>query len=76
MIYLQTQTSERIFLESAQTGLKQPKMQEESFRQAWIDETNRVVSFHKIENAYFFEEKETAFWTIIKALSNHGYKYQ
>lgn len=76
MICMQAQTSERTFLESAQTGLKQPEIQEKSLRQAWIDETNRVVSFHEIENAHFVEAKEAAFWKIIKALGNHGYKYQ
>ena len=70
------QTSERIFLESAQTGAKNTEIQEKSLRQAWIDETSKIVSFHEIENAHFFEAKEDSFWKIIKVLGDHGYKYQ
>lgn len=41
---------------------------------AWIDEENKIVSFHVIDNSKMIIKKESLFWDFILGLTNSGYR--
>lgn len=40
----------------------------------WIDEDNRIVSFHAIENGEMVIKVENLFWDFLLGLMNAGYR--
>ena len=44
--------------------------------EAWLDEENRVVSFHKITNSRYYSAGENDFWQMIVSLILAGYRVQ
>ena len=44
--------------------------------EAWLDEENRIVSFHKIPAARYFSAAEQAFWPVILELVLSGCRVQ
>ena len=51
-------------------------MNEDRTYEAWLDETNRVVSFHAIPAARHFSAGEQEFWPVILELVLSGYRVQ
>lgn len=49
------------------------EMQEEE-KIAWIDEENKIVSFHKIDNGQMIMKAEELFWHLISGLMMAGYR--
>ena len=43
-------------------------------RTAWIDEENRIVSFHAIDNGQMIMKAESLFWDFLVGLTNSGYR--
>ena len=41
---------------------------------AWIDEENKIVSFHAIDNAKMVMIAESLFWHFLFGLTNSGYR--
>ena len=41
---------------------------------AWIDEENKIVSFHAIDNAKMVMKAESLFWDFLFGLTNSGYR--
>lgn len=41
---------------------------------AWIDENNKIVLFHVIDNGKMIIKAENQFWNFIFALTNTGYR--
>ena len=41
---------------------------------AWIDEENKIVSFHAIDNAKMIIKAEILFWKFLFLLTNSGYR--
>ena len=41
---------------------------------AWIDEENRIVSFHAVDNSKKIIKAEALFWSYIYALMSAGYR--
>ena len=41
---------------------------------AWIDEENKIVSFHVIDNGKMIMKAESLFWNFIFGLINSGYR--
>ena len=41
---------------------------------AWIDEENKIVSFHAIDNGEMIVETENLFWDFLFGLTNSGYR--
>lgn len=41
---------------------------------AWIDEENRIVSFHAVDNSKKIIKAETMFWSYIYTLMSAGYR--
>ena len=41
---------------------------------AWIDEKNKIVSFHAIDNGEMIIKVESQFWDFISGLTNSGYR--
>lgn len=41
---------------------------------AWIDEKNRIVSFHPIDNSRMIMKAEKLFWDYIIGLTRTGYR--
>ena len=41
---------------------------------AWIDEENKIVSFHAIDNAKMVMKAEILFWDFLFGLTNSGYR--
>lgn len=39
---------------------------------AWIDEENKIVSFHAIDNGRMITKVENLFWDFIAGLTNSG----
>ena len=59
--------------------------QNESFRresmermqnEAWLDEENRIVSFHEIPDSRYYSAEEHDFWQVIVGLILAGYRVQ
>lgn len=44
--------------------------------EAWIDEENRIVSFHKIQDSRYYNAEEHDFWQMIVSLILSGYRVQ
>ncbi len=44
--------------------------------EAWLDEENRIVSFHKIPNCRYYSAEEHDFWQMIIDLILAGYRVQ
>lgn len=51
-------------------------MNEDRTYEAWLDETNRVVSFHTIPAARYFCAAGEEFWSLILTLVLSGYRIQ
>lgn len=49
---------------------------ERTNREAWMDEENRIVSFHKIPNCRYYSAEEHDFWQMIVSLILNGYRVQ
>ena len=49
---------------------------ERTNREAWMDEENRIVSFHKIPNCRYYSAEEHDFWQVIVGLIMTGYRVQ
>ena len=49
---------------------------ERTNREAWLDEENRIVSFHKIPNCRYYSAEEHDFWQMIVSLILAGYRVQ
>ena len=41
---------------------------------AWIDEENRIVSFHPIDNSRIITKADSLFWDFISGLTRSGYR--
>ena len=46
----------------------------EDVKTAWIDENNKIVSFHVIDNGKLIMKAENQFWNFIFGLTNTGYR--
>jgi len=46
----------------------------EAEKTAWIDEENKIVSFHAIENGKVIQKTESLFWDFLFGLMNAGYR--
>ena len=40
----------------------------------WIDEDNKIVSFHAIDNGEMIMKTETLFWEFLFGLTSAGYR--
>ena len=49
---------------------------ERTNREAWLDEENRIVSFHEIPNSRYYSAGENDFWQMIVSLILAGYRVQ
>ena len=49
---------------------------ERTNREAWLDEENRIVSFHEIPNSRYYSAEEHDFWQVIVDLIMTGYRVQ
>ena len=50
--------------------------EERIFFEAWLDEENRIVPFHKIPNSRYYSAEEHDFWQVIVSLILSGYRVQ
>ena len=41
---------------------------------AWIDEENKIVSFHAIDNGKMVTKAESLFWDFLFSLTSSGYR--
>ena len=46
----------------------------EEEKTAWIDEDNKIVSFHAIDSGKMITEAESIFWNFISGLTKSGYR--
>ena len=46
----------------------------ENGRKVWIDEENRIVSFHAIDNGERIMKTENQFWEFLFGLMHAGYR--
>ena len=46
----------------------------EEVKTAWIDENNKIVSFHVIDNGKLIMKAENQFWNFIFGLTSAGYR--
>ena len=44
--------------------------------EAWLDEENRIASFHEIPNSQYYSAEEHDFWQVIVSLILVGYRVQ
>ena len=49
---------------------------ERTNREAWMDEENRIVSFHEISDSRYYSAEEHDFWQMIVSLILAGYQVQ
>lgn len=47
-----------------------------SLFEAWLDEENRIVSFHEIPDSRYYSAEEHDFWKVIVGLIMAGYRVQ
>ena len=40
----------------------------------WVDEENKIVSFHAIDNGKMIRKAESLFWDFVCGLMNAGYR--
>lgn len=48
----------------------------ESRFEAWLDEKNRIVSFHEIPDSRYYSTEDHAFWQSILRMVLAGYRVQ
>ena len=48
--------------------------EERIFFEAWLDEENRIVSFHEISDSRYYSAEEHDFWQMIVSLIMTGYR--
>lgn len=46
----------------------------EEEKTAWIDEENKIVSFHAIDSGRMITKAESLFWDFISGLMHSGYR--
>ena len=46
----------------------------ETEKTAWIDEKNKIVSFHAIDNGKMVMKAENLFWEFLFGLTSAGYR--
>ena len=46
----------------------------EAEKTAWIDEENKIVSFHAIDNGKMIMKTENLFWEFLFRLTSAGYR--
>lgn len=51
-------------------------MMERMQNEAWLDEINRIVSFHEISDSRYYSAEEHDFWQTIVSLIMTGYRVQ
>ena len=51
-------------------------MMERMQNEAWLDEINRIVSFHEISDSRYYSAEENDFWQMIVSLILTGYRVQ
>lgn len=56
--------------------MEEIKPETEKLKTAWIDEVNRVVSFHKIPDSRCYTAPEAEFWEHIQEIVRTGYAIQ
>ena len=44
--------------------------------ESWLDEENRIVSFHEISDSRYYCAEENNFWQMIVSLILSGYRVQ
>ena len=44
--------------------------------EAWLDDGNRIVSFHEIPDSRYYSVEEPVFWQMIVGLILSGYRVQ
>ena len=44
--------------------------------EAWLEEINRIVSFHEISDSRYYSAEEHDFWQMIVSLILAGYRVQ
>ncbi len=44
--------------------------------EAWLDEINRIVSFHEISDGRYYSAEEPDFWQVLVELVLSGYRVQ
>ena len=49
---------------------------ERTNREAWMDEENRIVSFHEISDSRYYSAEEHDSWQVIVSLILAGYRVQ
>lgn len=47
-----------------------------SLFEAWLDEENRIISFHEIPDSRYYCAEEDAFWSVITGLILNGFRVQ
>lgn len=47
---------------------------EKTEKTAWIDEENKIVSFHAIDNGKMIMKAESLFWDFLFRLTSSGYR--
>ena len=50
--------------------------EDQTSRKAWLDEENRIVSFHEIPDSRYYSAEEHDFWQVIADLILSGYRVQ
>ena len=48
----------------------------QTVKHGWMDEENRIVSFHEIPNSRYYSAGENDFWQMIVSLILAGYRVQ
>ena len=51
-------------------------MMERMQNEAWLDEINRIVSFHEISDGRYYSAEEHDFWQVLVELVLSGYRVQ
>ena len=63
-----------IFLESFHRNFLIYFWVNEAEKTAWIDEENKIVSFHAIDNGEMIMKTENLFWEFLFGLTSSGYR--
>lgn len=45
-------------------------------KSAWINDSEKLISFHYVERSILYEAEEQVFWARIKVLVDLGYRIQ
>ena len=59
-----------------QEGENDMPQQAENRFEAWLDERNRIVSFHEIPDSRYYSTEAQAFWQLILGMVHSGYRVQ